>query len=66
MLLHLRPDKNTATGLLFNERLDAAPLTCCGEERADSNKALHPVKKNLNEKEIYSRWPQFFDFLRLS
>jgi hypothetical protein len=33
-------------------RLDAAPLTCCGEERRDSNKADHSVKKNLSEKKI--------------
>lgn len=43
------PDKNTATapGL---RRLDAAPLTGCGEERADLNKADHSVKKKLDEK----------------
>ena len=48
-LLYLRPDKNTATGPEIR-RLDAAPLTGCGEERADLNKADHSVKKKLNEK----------------
>jgi hypothetical protein len=62
MLLYLRLDKNTAAGLIFYERLDAVPLTCCGEERRDSNKALHPVKKNLSEKEIYARSLQSLDF----
>jgi hypothetical protein len=48
-LRYLAPDKNTATGP-GNRRLGAAPLTGCGEERADVNKAAYPVKKNLGEK----------------
>lgn len=51
-MLHLQPDKNTAADLK-KTRLDAAPLTCCGEERRDLSKAGHSVKKNLNEKKIY-------------
>lgn len=35
--------------------LDAAPLTGCGEERADLSKADHPVKKKLDEKENSSK-----------
>ncbi len=38
--------------LSHRERLGAAPLTCCGEERADSNKADYSVKKKLDEKKI--------------
>jgi len=49
MLLFLRLDKNTASDLP-KWRLGAAPLTCCGEERADLSKADYAVKKNLNEK----------------
>jgi hypothetical protein len=44
-----RPDKNTAA-VPEDPRLDAAPLTGFGERRADLNKALYPVKKNLDEK----------------
>ena len=50
----LRPDKNTATDPDKSRRLDAAPLTGRGEERADLSKAAHPVKKKLGEKKISS------------
>ena len=65
-LLFLRLDKNTASVPDKNTGLGAAPLTCCGEERADLIKADHTVKKNLNEKRNSSNpfkmwdWRGFF------
>jgi hypothetical protein len=53
MLRNLPADKNTAARLK-KPRPVAAPLTCCGEERADLSKADHPVKKKLVEKKISS------------
>jgi hypothetical protein len=43
-------------------RLNAAPLSCCGEERADLSKTEHSVKKKLDEKKNLSNLLKIEDF----